>query len=116
MACGSTHQPSSSLLGLASQNQLAERWTKVHVVAFTQRHLVRRALQMCLEDHLAIEIDHEVAHRLGQQVVGVLNIVLVDGEAVCDEDRERVARPATRPSDLLAPTGRPGDNLALETY
>ena len=60
---------------------------------------------MCLEDHLAIEIDHEVVHRFVKQVVGVLNIVLVDGQVVRDEDRERVARPATRSSCLLALVG-----------
>ena len=50
---------------------------------------------MRLEDHLAIEIDHEVAHWLGKQVIGVLNIVLVDRKVVCDEDPERVARPVS---------------------
>jgi len=98
-------------LGIA---QLAERRTKVHVVVLTHRHLVRRTLQVRLEDHLAIEIDDEVAHRLGKQVVGMLYVMLVNGEVVCDEDRERVASPATRPSSLLALARCWGDNLALD--
>lgn len=57
---------------------------------------------MSLEDHLALEIDHEVVHRLVKQVVGVLNVVLVDGDVICDEDCERVARSTTRSSGLLA--------------
>lgn len=57
---------------------------------------------MCLEDFLASEIDYEVVHRLVKQVVGVLNIVLVDGKVVCDEDCERITCPAARPSGLLA--------------
>lgn len=93
--------PTAFILAQFRITQLTEKRTKVHAVGFTQRHLLRGTLQMSLENYLTIEIDYEVAHWLVKQVVRMLNIMLVDGNVVCNEDRERVTRPATRSSGLL---------------
>lgn len=58
------HSPAVFIPAQLTITQLAEQRTNVHAVVFTQRHLPRRTWQMRLHDYLAIEIVHEVVHRL----------------------------------------------------
>lgn len=63
---------------------------------------MRSALEMRLQDDLAVYVDDELAHGLVEQLGGVLDVMLVNGELVRDVDRECVSRPPTGPACLLA--------------
>jgi hypothetical protein len=49
-----------------------------NAASLTEGHLLRGALEMCLKDDLAIDVNYELVHWLVKELVGIVHVVHVD--------------------------------------
>lgn len=80
---------------------LFHRRTKVRFIFIHQRHLVCSALQVSLEDNLAVQVNHEVIRVPVKKLFGVVDEMLVDWQRVSHEDSKRIPSTPSGTSSLL---------------